>query len=135
MFRIKIYWLTVLFSILFLVNGFGTDNQYIITDINNCFSKGNVAYIKDHLGSNVDLSFDQQKSIYSKSQAISIIKQFIDKESPTYYKLLKFTNPNKSNLIFLISEYNSSDKKYLIYISLENQDDILKITEIHFESR
>jgi len=102
--KIRVYCLLIIYTILFTINGWSAGDQDIISDINTSFSKGSVEHIKNHLSNNVDLSFNQQKSIYSKSQAVVILKQQLDKEPPTYYKLLKHSNPNNKNIIFLISE-------------------------------
>ncbi len=133
--KIRVYCLLVIYTILFTINGWSAGDQDIISDINTSFSKGSVEHIKNHLSNNVDLSFNQQKSIYSKSQAVVILKQQLDKEPPTYYKLLKHSNPNNKNIIFLISDYRSAKNKYIIYLSLKLENNDYKITEIHFESQ
>lgn len=133
--RILKYIKFLIFTVLFTIVGNITFGQDIIQDINKGFGSGDIEYLKRHLNGNLDLSFDQQKSIYSKSQALSLLKQRFDNEPPKIYKLLKSSDFNNKNTFYLISEYQTNKAKYLVYLSIKKEKDGMKITEIHFESQ
>lgn len=122
---------TVLFTIYYNL-GFAQD---IVQDIHVSFSTGQVDKLKQHMNNNLDVSFDQNKSIYSKSQALALLKQRFDSEPPKKYKLIKSSDLRNKTLVFLIAEYQSTKARYLIYLSLKKDNEVLKISEIHFESQ
>ena len=124
-----------IFTVLFTIISLKGNGQDVLQSINNSFSTGEIDLLKKHLRNNLDLSFDQQKSIYSKSQALALLKQRFDKEPPKEFKTIKTSDLNNKNIIFVIYEYTSSKSKYLVYMSIKNDKDGLKIAEIHFESQ
>lgn len=133
--KIHKYIAVCLFTVLFTitrVTGFGQD---VIQEIKLGFAKGDTERLTNHMSNNIDLSFDQQKSIYSKSQALSLLKQRFDNEPPKEYKIIKSSDPEGKNVVFLIAEYQTNKATYLIYLSLKKEKQGLKISEIHFESQ
>ncbi len=131
--KIKLLLITVLKTILFTIIALSANGQDLIIDLNSCFQNGKVEEISPHLSSNIDLGFDQQKSVYSKSQTIVLLKQFIEREPASYYKLVKSSEIKSNTKIFFIAEYKTQTKDYLIYMSLKKENQKYLITEILFE--
>lgn len=124
---------TLLIFICILVTSGSMIGQSFIEDISKAFEQGNASAISKHFQNNLHISFDNSQSVYSKSQAEVILKDFFEAEQVKEYKvnLRSFTKNNEK--LYLISTLQTHKSEFLVYLAFIYKNNKYSLTEIQFK--
>lgn len=107
--------------------------QSFIEEITNAFTTGDAPILSKHFSNNLDIAFNKETGIYSRSQSEMIFRDFFSKEKPNSFEVKQRSYQNNNDLLYLISSYKSNKNKYLVFITLKWENNNYKIVEIHFK--
>ena len=102
-------------------------------NITVAFKTGNAAKIAEYFAGNIDLSINEKSSLYSKSQAHQILKNFFIADAPVSFTVMHQGNIDK-NSFYLIGELKTAQKKtYRVTINSRQLKGLKLITSLAIE--
>jgi hypothetical protein len=100
-------------------------------DVNNALKTGNVAVLKNHMNSTVELVILEQENVYSNIQAEQILKQFFQKNPPKTFEILH-TGGNESSKYY-IGSLKTDKNTFRVYYLLKTKDHKTLIYQLRIE--
>lgn len=112
----KLYTLTLLLAFLFLGISRNAEAQNDVTNNAKVALKtGSSKELVKYFNNIVELSFDGEKSNYSKTQAEFVLKDFFKKYPPTEFEYIH-QGASKEGLKYAIGKYTYSGGSFRVYI-------------------
>lgn len=103
-----------------------------ISDITTAIQQNNTKQLVTHFGDNVDLKLPNTDGVFSKQQAILIVKSFFE-EAPVSIYELKHQGNSKNDALYLIGSLTRNEQVYRTYILLKKVDGKHRILEFNVE--
>jgi len=100
-------------------------------ELNNALKTGNVAVLKNHMNSTVELVILEQENVYSNIQAEQILKQFFQKNPPKTFEILH-TGGNESSKYY-IGSLKTDKNTFRVYYLLKTKDNKTLIYQLRIE--
>ncbi len=124
----------LLFILVFSIVSMGTMfGQSFIEDLSKAFEQGNASAISQHFQKNLHISFNNSQSVYSKSQAQIILKDFFEAEQVKEYKVNLRSYTENNEVLYLISTLNTQKSEYLVYLAFKYQNNKYLLSEMQFK--
>ena len=102
--------------------------------ISSAFQTGNAGKIATYFAGNINLSIHDKSSLYSKSQAHQILKNFFIADKPVNFTIMHQGNIDKHNF-YLIGELKTAGKKtYRVTVNSRQGKGGKQITSLIIES-
>lgn len=98
----------------------------------SAFKTGNATKIASYFGENVDLSILENESLYSKSQAEQILKNFFVKHKPSEFTIVHKGKSGQSE--YFIGELNCADAIFRVTINSKSVNSNKEITSLKIEA-
>ena len=102
-----------------------------IATINNSIAKGDVQQLSKYMGSNVEMNILGSSSVYSKTQAVSVLSNFFDTYPVKTYSVKQggsMSENTKFSIGTYISKHNDSFKIYYVVKRNSTEETITKFT-------
>jgi hypothetical protein len=99
------------------------------SDIESAFLKSDANKIVSYGADKILISVSGKESIYSKSQAAIVLKDFFSKKPVEAFKIT-VKSQVQGSISFIAAEYSSSGTKYRISIQFKKVDEQFKIDKI-----
>ncbi|GAA0874589.1 hypothetical protein GCM10009118_09970 [Wandonia haliotis] len=123
--------LTVIVTFLVLSGSlFSQDRLY--TDLERAFQNGDEKSIVAHASDRLLLDIDKKESMYSRSQAEMILRDFFSKNRPNSFKLI-FKGNAKSSSAYAVGILEAGSKKFRVTITLKENGNSFKIEQLSVE--
>lgn len=115
-----------LIVLILLLFSFSVYSQTTVEKIEKCIKKGDSRGLYKYFCATIDLEVPNFYELATKTQAEQIIRDFFEKNKPTFFVTDKVET--KQDVTFIIGQYVSKTR-YIVYIVI-NKDDL--ITTISF---
>lgn len=131
--KVLITLIVSIFSTILIASNQKVAGQTFIDEIKTAFNNGDAAILSKHFSNNIDIAFNKDSGLYSKSQSEMIMRDFFSKEKSESFEIKQRSYQKDNELLYLISSYKSSKNKYLVFITFKWEANKYKIVEIHFK--
>lgn len=105
-----------------------------MNDMVNAVRYGRVADISRFLDNVVPITINNNQSIYSRTQAEMVLKDFFSKNTPSDF-IVANTGAGGNNASFAIGDLITATGKYSVYILLKQKDNSYMLQEIRFNKQ
>jgi len=102
-----------------------------VEDIVSAMRNSNTSTIAKYFDNIVPITINNTQSIYSRTQAEMVLKDFFNKNMPKDLTIINSGAPNNTSR-FAIGDLTTSNGKYSIYILLRAKDNVFLLQEIRF---
>ena len=92
---------------------------------------GNAKELVKKFASSVELNIDGEEATYSRSQAEAVLKDFFDKNQPTFFEV-SHRGESKSGLPYAIGELRSRSVTFRVWIRLAKSSGKYVVSEMSF---
>lgn len=99
------------------------------TALERAFAEGDAKKICAYVDNKILLEINKSESVYSKSQAEIILKDFFDKNKPKSYKV-NSKSTTKGNYAMIGTMSTEADKNYRISIKLREDGNVFVLDKI-----
>ena len=93
-------------------------NDLNINSISNAISKGDADTLGQYFANNVEIAIADQEGLYSKAQAIQIVKKFFSTVSPKSFSQVHAGASKGNGSKYCIGDMATSQGTYRVYIYL-----------------
>ena len=111
----------VFITIIFLTAMLASAQNDVISNVRTAIKTGSSKELSQYFGSVVVLNFDGEKSIYSKSQAEFVLKDFFKKYEPVDVEYIH-QGDSKKGFKYIMGKYRSENGSFRIYILFKKDD-------------
>lgn len=108
----------------------GQDKLY--ADLERAFQRGDEKTILANASDKLLLEIDKKESVYSRSQAEMILRDFFSKNRPSSFKLI-FKGSAKGSSAYAVGILESGSKKFRVTITLKESGTVFKIEQLSVE--
>lgn len=105
----------------------------LLDDITVSFKSADHRMLAKHFSGKIEINLLDQSSVYSKTQAEMVMKDFFSKFEPYDFKILYKNNPSNEQVRFTIGQLETSAGRFRIFFILKSIDNQLYIQEMRFE--
>ncbi len=125
----------LLFTLLLFIGMFSTSfaQTELMEDITFAFKNADQRVLSKYLGNKIEITLLEQSSVYSKSQAEMVMKDFFSKYEPLDFQLLYKNNPSSDAARFAIGQLETRSGKFRIFFILKTSDAGTYLQEMRFE--
>jgi hypothetical protein len=125
----------ILFTLLFFIGMFSTSfaQTELTEDITFAFKNADQRVLSKYFGSKIEITLLEQTSVYSKSQAEMVMKDFFSKYEPLEFQLLYKNNPSSDAARFAIGQLETRSGKFRIFFILRTSEAGTYLQEMRFE--
>ena len=102
-------------------------------DITLAFKSADQRLLSKYFGNKIEITLLNQSSVYSKSQAELVMKDFFGKFDPIDFQLLYKNTPSSDAARFAIGQLETRAGKFRIYFILKSSDNNFYLQEMRFE--
>ncbi len=92
-----------------------------IAEIKNAMLAANSNQLARLFDETVEISFDGDKTDYSRVQAEFVMRDFFQRNAPRNFRYLHKSNA-KNGLLYAVAEYDSLSSAYRIYVVIREKD-------------
>lgn len=118
--------------VLCLINYLGVLGQSSpIEEVNHAIEKANVSGISKYFDNAISLTLHNHQSIYSRSQAEMILREFFEKNMPTHFQMSH--SGEEAHTRFVIGILSTSKGQFRLYYALKLKDEKYFFIEIRIE--
>lgn len=104
----------------------------IPSQIVSSLSTGNSTELAQYFNNNIELTLFEKESIYSKTQAEMILRDFFSKHKPTQFKVLH--QGGKENSKYAIGDLVCGSESYRVTILIKTEEDKSLIHQLRIEN-
>jgi len=104
----------------------------IPSQIVSSLSTGNSTELAQYFNNNIELTLFEKESIYSKTQAEMILRDFFSKHKPTQFKVLH--QGGKENSKYAIGDLICGSESYRVTILIKTEEDKSLIHQLRIEN-
>ncbi len=125
----------VLFSIL-LLSSFSMKGEVadpVWDAVSEAFRQANVRNISSYFGSMVDLTIQDQENTLTKSQAITSLENFLNKNKPKSFTQVHQGSSKGKESYYCIGELDTINGKFRVYIYFKSAGSTTNIHEIRID--
>lgn len=127
----KLYILGFTWVVLVLALPLNAQTEKIPEGITLSFRAGNATELSKFFHSNVELIILEKEDVYSRSQAVQIIRKFFTAHKPEAFKII--FEGGKENSRYAIGCLQTSEMKYRVYFLMKKQDGSPLIHQLRIE--
>ncbi len=138
----KAYTIALFFSTMLFVSAKAPEKDYVqiekksITErIKQLIVAGNSKELSTHFDELIDLRIDDEKTSYSREQAVVILDKFFTKYPASDFKYVHRGQSQGGNKQYTIGEYTYSQGVFVVFILMEKLKSKNIITLIDFEEK
>lgn len=124
------FFLSLLFVLSITTFSYSQDKLY--ADIERAFQQGDEKTILANVSDKLLFEIDKKESVYSKSQAEMILRDFFAKNKPSSFKLI-FKGKAKGNSAYAVGIMESGTKTFRITMTLKESGTLFKIEQLAIE--
>jgi hypothetical protein len=122
----------VIFLLLLMVSSTAFAQNF--DNITTALKTGDAAMLAKHFDGNVEITFKNAGTSYSKSQAEMVLKNFFSSHQPKAFSIAhQGTSPEGSK--YLIANMNTTGGNYRTYVYAKTINNNLVVQEIRFEEQ
>ncbi|MFT5780332.1 MAG: hypothetical protein ACI837_003294 [Crocinitomicaceae bacterium] len=100
-------------ALLFIANSiFALEPNY--SDVTSAIQKNDIAQLQNHLADNVDITLPSNEGVYSKSQAMHVLKNFFSKHQAKSCSIMHTGNSGDS--YYLLADLTAGGESYGVFI-------------------
>ncbi|HXS35782.1 MAG TPA: DUF4783 domain-containing protein [Flavipsychrobacter sp.] len=122
----------ILYCLFFFVGAKAQQAQVSpVEDIVSAMRNSNTATIAKYFDNIVPITINNTQSIYSRTQAEMVLKDFFNKNMPKDLTIINSGAPNNTSK-FAIGDITTSGGKYSVYILLRAKDNVFLLQELRF---
>lgn len=111
----------------------GLDSLSNLAAISKALSEGNVAALEQYLDEQVEISILEQEDIYSKEEAVKILKDFFTKNKPSSFSQVHQGASKGQDSQYCIGNLVANSGTYRVYIYLKVSNGKQLIQELRFD--
>ena len=104
-----------------------------ITEILNAIKQGDAKTLSTNFDKQIDLTFSDKTTTYSKKQAELIIQKFFSKVEPRNFSDLQTGKSNFNNSNYAIGNMSTSNGVYKVYMFFVQKNGMFVMRELRFE--
>ena len=108
----------IIFSVVFYYMQAPANLTAVYNSLEKALKEGNEQKIISHVGDKLLLEVNNVESVYSKTQAQQILKDFFDKNKPSEFEV-SFKGTNKGNYAMIGSLVTDKAKKFRVSLRLK----------------
>lgn len=117
---------------LFLILASFTMNAQM-SDVYSAIRSGNATALSSHFEDMLEVCILEDQSLYSKSEATSMISNFFQKNKPSGFKEMHQGSSKGKDSKYTIGQLETSNGSYRVYIFATQQGNKVSIQEIRFD--
>lgn len=102
-------------------------------EINLALKTGNVNTISKYMITNIELIIGEKEGVYSKSQAIAILKDFYKKNEAKNFSIIH--QGGKEGAKYIIGTLQTTNKSYRVYYLLKQENKKEYIHQLRIENQ
>ena len=118
-------------ALLVLALPVNAQTEKIPDGISLSFKAGNATELSKFFHSNVELIILEKEDVYSRSQAVQIIRKFFSEHKPETFKII--FEGGKENSRYAIGSLQTAETKYRVYMLLKKQEESPLIHHLRIE--
>ncbi|MEZ5042211.1 MAG: DUF4783 domain-containing protein [Saprospiraceae bacterium] len=122
---------TLLFLMIF--SSLNATNDFSLAGITRAMNTGDADALGAFFDNSIELSVLDQEDIYSKAQAIQMLKDFFAKHQPKSFSQLHHGSAPTNDSQYCIGNLVTSDMTYRVYIYMKMSGEKTVIQEIRFD--
>ncbi len=103
------------------------------SDINTALKTGNVNTLSKYMITNIELIIGEKDGVYSKAQAIAILKDFYKKNKAQSFSIIH--QGGKEGAKYIIGNLQTSKQNYRVYYLLKKQNNKDYIYQLRIENQ
>lgn len=126
-----LYILGFTWVVLVLALPLNAQTEKIPEGITLSFRAGNATELSKFFHSNIELIILEKEDVYSRSQAVQIIRKFFTTHKPEAFKII--FEGGKENSRYAIGCLQTSEMKYRVYFLMKKQDGSPLIHQLRIE--
>ncbi|NJO03095.1 MAG: DUF4783 domain-containing protein [Bacteroidia bacterium] len=119
----NVFLFNMIFSVLLALGSGSTvsgTNDEITNLIKEAMLNADAGQLAQLFGETVEISFDGEKSDYSRTQAEFVMRDFFQKNTPNDFKYIH-KGVSKNGIQYAIAEYNSPRQSYRVYMLVKKK--------------
>lgn len=109
------------------------DQQLALDNITKAISTGNVTALEPYLDKSVEISILEQENVYSKTEAINILKTFFGKNKPQAFNQMHTGQSKGKEAQYSIGSLTTSAGAFRVYIYARVESDKFYVQELRFD--
>lgn len=122
---------TLFFVMLF--SSLTTTNDFSLASISRAMNTGDAEALGQYFDDSIELSVMDNEDIYSKAQAVQIVKTFFTQHQPKSFSQLHHGSSPASDSQYCIGNLVTADNTYRVYIYMKMSGGSTVIQEIRFD--
>ena len=124
--------LFLLFALL-PISLFGMQTPQNITSITKAISDGNADALAAYFDSNVEIAILDDEDVYSKAEAIKVVKGFFSKNKPNSFSQVHQGSSKGKDSQYCIGNMETSNGQFRVYVYLKVSGNNTSIKELRFD--
>lgn len=116
-----------------LFSSLTTTNDFSLASISRAMNSGDAEALGQYFDNSIELSVMENEDIYSKAQAVQIVKDFFNQHTPKSFSQLHHGSSPASDSQYCIGNLVTSDNTYRVYIYMKMNGASTVIQEIRFD--
>jgi hypothetical protein len=100
----------------------------------SAFSNGDVNFISNYLGAEVDYCLNDHQRLVSKAEAQKSLRQFFSRNKPTNIEALYKGNTKNSTNFYRIAKLTTETGDWKLFLYFESSGNMLLIKEVRLEA-
>lgn len=109
------------------------DQQLALETITKAISTGNVTALEPYLDKSVEIAILQQENMYSKTEAVQILKTFFGKNKPQAFNQMHTGQSKGKEAHYSIGNLTTSSGTFRVYIYARVEGDKYYVQELRFD--
>lgn len=125
----------LLFTLILLIGLFSSSfaQTEFLEEVTFAFKNADQRILSKYFGNKIEITLLDQSSVYSKSQAEMVMKDFFSKYDPIDFQILYKNNPTNDAARFAIGQLDTKSGKFRIYFILKTSEAGTYLQEMRFE--
>ena len=104
-----------------------------IDDVTIAFKSADQRLLSKYFANKIEITLLDQSSVFSKSQAELVMKDFFSKYDPVDFQILYKNNPTNDAARFAIGQLETKTGRFRIYFILKSSENNIYLQEMRFE--
>lgn len=109
------------------------DQQLALENITKAISTGNVAALEPYLDKSVEIAILEQENMYSKTEAVQILKNFFGKNKPQTFSQMHTGQSKGKEAHYSIGNLSTASGTFRVYIYARVEGDKYFVQELRFD--
>lgn len=109
------------------------DQQLALETITKAISTGNVTALEPYLDKSVEIAILEQENMYSKTEAVQILKTFFGKNKPQAFNQMHTGQSKGKEAHYSIGNLTTTSGTFRVYIYARVEGDKYYVQELRFD--